>query len=109
MKHARTTIVVSIAAGLVVLPAAVASATTTTLYVNKTVTCSDKNSGTSPTAPLCTIAAANSRAPAGTTVNVVAGADKEIVAVKNSGTSSARITFQAGSGAVISGVANGFV
>ena len=78
-----------IAAGLVALPAAVASAATTTLYVNKTVTCSDKNSGTSATAPLCTIAVANSRATAGTTVDVVAGTYKEMVAVKNSGTSSA--------------------
>ena len=109
MKHTRTTTVVSIAAGLLVLPAAVASAATTTLYVNKTVSCSDKFSGTSPTAPLCTIAAANSRATAGTTVNVVAGTYKEMVAVKNSGTSSARITFHAGSGVTITGLANGFV
>lgn len=106
MKHTRTTIVVAVAAGLVALPATMASAATNTLFVAKSG-CSDANSGTSSTAPLCTISAAALKAKAGFTVSVGPGTYTEMVTVKYAGTSSAPVTFT-GSGATVTGGTNGF-
>jgi parallel beta-helix repeat protein len=106
MKHTRSAIVVTVAAGLVALPAAMASAATTTLYVGKS-NCSNSNSGTSSTAPLCTISAAATKAKAGYIVSVGAGTYNESVTVAASGTSSAPIVFT-GSGATVTGGTNGF-
>ena len=75
--------------------------------VNNTVQCSDSGNGTSP--PFCTIGAAATKAKAGDTVTVVAGTYSESVRPSNSGTASARITFQAqGSGVTVQGGSNGF-
>jgi parallel beta-helix repeat protein len=106
MKHTRTTIVVAVAAGLVALPAAMASAATTTLYVAKT-NCSNSNSGTSSSAPLCTISAAALKAKAGFTVSVASGTYNEMVTVAASGTATAPVVFT-GSGATVTGGTNGF-
>jgi parallel beta-helix repeat protein len=106
MKHTRTAIVVTVAAGLVALPAAMASAAGTTLYVAKTG-CSNSNAGTSSTAPLCTISAAALKAKAGYTVSVGSGTYNEMVTVAASGAAGSPVTFT-GSGATVTGGTNGF-
>src|SRR5512146_1756427 len=61
-----------------------AAAAGPTYYVDNTVTCSDSNAGTLQTAPLCTIAAATSKATAaGSTVVVLHGTYAETVLPHN--------------------------
>jgi parallel beta-helix repeat protein len=93
--------------GLVGLSATAASAATTTWYVSNQPGCSNSGPGTQST-PFCTIGTAAAKAVAGQTVSVAAGTYTETVSPKNSGTSTAPITYLAAPGAVVTGQANGF-
>jgi parallel beta-helix repeat protein len=95
------------ALGAAVLPATSAQAATT-LYVAKgNGACSNSGPGTS-SRPFCSIGAANAKAVAGTTVQVLTGTYAESVTVANSGTASAPVVFTASSGVTVTGGANGF-
>ncbi|MGZ6768469.1 MAG: PKD domain-containing protein, partial [Nocardioidaceae bacterium] len=71
--------------------AASAEAATTSLYVDKTVSCSDTGSGTSST-PYCTIAKGVSQLQPGTTLYVGNGTYAETIKPTVSGTSSSPVT-----------------
>jgi parallel beta-helix repeat protein len=106
VKAARYLVTASAVLGAALLPAAVASAAPTTLYVGKS-SCSDSGPGTQ-TNPFCTIGAAAAKAVAGQTVQVEAGTYAESVTVPKSGTASGPITYQGMPGATVTGGANGF-
>ena len=79
----------------------------TTYYVNKTVTCSDSNPGTSQAAPLCTIGrGADIATTAGDTVKVIAGTYAESVYPAGNGTSTNPITFLVDPGVTVTVTGN---
>src|SRR6478752_1089718 len=95
-----------ITAGLVagalsmLLPATSAGAAVSTLYVNAASPCSDSGTGTAAL-PFCSIKKAASVATAGQTVVVASGVYAGDIAPKNSGTSSAPISYTIAPGASV--------
>ena len=84
-------------------PTSVLAAAPVTYYVNKTITCSDANPGTSPAAPFCTITRGATVARFGDTVQVVAGSYAETVNPSFSGIAGSPITYSALSGVIVTG------
>ncbi|MGO4599678.1 right-handed parallel beta-helix repeat-containing protein [Terrabacter sp. 2RAF25] len=90
---------VAVAAALVTLPVAPASAVAATLYVRPT-SCSDAGAGTAAL-PYCTIVKAAKVAVAGQTVVVSSGTYTGEVLPLHSGLQSSRITYRAATGATV--------
>jgi parallel beta-helix repeat protein len=110
MRRGRVVLAVAAFVGGVLVMAAPAHAVPSTLYVDRNNPgCSNVGPGT-VTQPLCTIAAAGTRAIAGTTVIVSTGTYPDQVTVKNSGSSAEPIVFMpaAGANVTISGPVYGF-
>lgn len=85
--------------GIIVLLGAPASVSATQYYVDgSSALAKDTNAGTALSTPWKTIQKAAATMVAGDTVNIVAGTYNEGVAMKNSGTATARITYQSHNG-----------
>ena len=104
-------VVCALLATLIWLGATPASASATTLYVDKgNANCSNNVGSGTPTQPFCTISGAALRVSAGQTVQVASGTYSERVSLSSSGTSTAPIVFTAADGATVTvmGAKNGF-